>query len=190
LAVTLTSWINLLGVIIALLGVTASNLLIRRQIKIFLEQLDAHERNMRMDYKLALRTKALSYSLYSNLHLRDARLNIEEVFKAYIREQKVIPRSRIQQETDENHELYSDIMTLLAHWENMALAIYSDVADKQVAKNMVAFTLVKHVHIFSEFINDRKHVNPRAYSNLLRLADEWREALAPPPDDQYDPSFQ
>lgn len=169
--------IQLIAVIIALAGLIISNILLTRQMHAMKEQIASSETRREMDYNLALRSKALSYSLYSNMHLRDARLNIEDKCGDYIRERQIIPRSEIKEKLKEYPNLNSDITTLLAHWENLALAISSDIADEKVAKNMVAGALITHVIVFQSFIEDRRNINSRAYSHLVKLKDRWHAEL-------------
>jgi hypothetical protein len=177
---TAANIIQIAAVIIALSGLIISNILIFRQIQALKQQARLTNDRMRMDYNLALRTKALSYSIFSNIHLRDARLNIEEKFRPYIHQRKRILPETIEEMEQKEPGIRSDMMTMLAHWENMALAIHSDIADESVAKDMAATILRTHTLIFGAFIDERREANPRAYAHLLKLKEKWDNDLGPP----------
>ena len=150
-------------------------------------QLRKMQQRMNFDHRLHMRSKALSYSLFSNEHLRDSRVNIEKHFGSNIKTGAPIPSERIDciiraEGDDSNNHLYSDIMTLLAHWENMALAIHKEVADEDTAREMVGATLIRHVEIFDHFIRARQGSNRRAYRYLLPLKQRWEQHIHPYPD--------
>jgi hypothetical protein len=75
--------------------------------------------------------------LYSNTHLRDARIKVEKSFGLLFSIREAIPMAEINKKMDSDSELQASIMTLLAHWENMALAIESGIADNAVCRDMV-----------------------------------------------------
>lgn len=180
-------WITFIGVLIALCGVIASNIFVFQQIKQMQQQTKLAREQMQMNYKLSLRNKALSYSLYSNIHLRDARLRIEEYFGENLRKRRTAAINEIEQLIKKDQHLFSDIKTVLAHWENMALAMECDVVDVDVTFNMVGGTFVNHVKVFKEFIDDNKRRNPRAYYHLLNLSDKWEKQLGPTPPQDIEP---
>lgn len=105
---TVVDWLRLL---LLILSIVVSAWMVRRQ--------------MRMSYMLTLRTKALSYSLHASEHLRDARLKLEMEYGSLFKRRGAIPIGEIEEKTEKDPELLSAIMTILAHWENMALAIHS-----------------------------------------------------------------
>ena len=65
--------------------------------------------------------------------------------------------------TQDAMEILPSIMTLLAHWENMALAIHRTVADEDTCFEMVASTMNQHINVFRNFIADRQEKNQRIY---------------------------
>nr|WP_281396743.1 DUF4760 domain-containing protein [Roseospira visakhapatnamensis] len=132
---------------------------------------------MRANYNLTIRNKALNYSLYSNEHLRDARMQVEEVFGSMFSIKEAIPMGEIEKKMESHPKLHVSILTLLAHWESMALAIESDVASDEVCFDMVASTLIQHVKIFRNFIEQRREKNPRIYCYLMTLRRRWEEKL-------------
>jgi hypothetical protein len=147
-------------------------------------------RQMRMNYLLSLRNRGLEYSLYNKDSLVKARVRIEQRFDNLFKIGEPIPIAEINRIIDEekalgskddspaDHHLLSDILTVLSHWENMALAIYAGVADEDVCFEMVAGTMIQHVKVFRNFIDDRKASNDRAYYYLLKLRRNWEERLA------------
>jgi len=160
-----------LGPIAIFSGIIVSAIFVRRQI--------------RMNYLLSLRNKGFEYSLYSREPLLKSRVRIEQKFGNLFKKKEPIPMNEIEKiieedRADENTDstLLSDILTLLAHWENMALAIYSGVADEDVCFEMVAGTMIQHVKVFRNFIDDRKASNDRAYYYLLKLRRRWEEKLS------------
>ena len=156
--------IRILGPATIILGIGVSATLVIRQ--------------MRMQYRLNLRNKALSYTLYANEHVRDARIKIEEAFGSIFLRIDPIPLPDMEQKIVDDDELLPAILTLLAHWENMALAIHSGVCDNKVCFEMVASTLIQHVKIFENFIGERKQRNPRVYFYLRKLRTSWEDAIA------------
>ncbi|MEM9706698.1 MAG: DUF4760 domain-containing protein [Pseudomonadota bacterium] len=141
-------------------------------------------RQIRMNYLLSLRNKSFEYSLYNREALLRARIGVEQKFDNLFEINEPIPMKEIKKiikeqmkNQKEDSALLSDILTLLAHWENMALAIYSGVADEDVCFEMVAGTMIQHVKIFRNFIDDRRAKNDRAYYYLLKLRRRWEERL-------------
>lgn len=155
--------VRLIGPVVILIGICISAFLVIRQ--------------MKMQNRTNRRTKALTYSLYSNEHLRDSRLKIEQAFGSMFSLNEPIPMAEIEKKIEEDPEILSSIFTLLAHWENMSLAIYAGIADDGVCYEMVASTLNQHVKIFRNFIEDRRKNNPRIYYHLTELRRRWEERL-------------
>lgn len=139
-------------------------------------------KQIRMNYSMTLRNKSLQYSLYSNEHLRKSRMCIERSFGPLFDIKEPIPMKELlgksSDDTADSKELIPSIMTLLAHWENMALAIDSNIADEDVCFEMVASTLNQHVKIFRNLIEDRREKNRRIYFHLIELRRRWEEKLS------------
>ncbi|WP_299235238.1 DUF4760 domain-containing protein [uncultured Halomonas sp.] len=135
-------------------------------------------RQIRMNFLLSLRNRSFEFSLYSRDPLLKARVRIEQRFGNLFERTEPISIAVIKQSIEEDSQVLSDILTLLAHWENMALAIYSGVADEDVCFEMVAGTLKQHVWVFRSFIEKRKQTNDRAYYYLLKLRRRWEERLS------------
>jgi hypothetical protein len=166
-------YILLLSLITTTLGILISSLLIRKQ--------------MRITYNLHLRDKALSYSLFSNPSLIEARLKIESEFGPLFEIRESIAMKTIKETAANNSEIISAIMTVLAHWENMALAIKAGTADKEVCRDMVASTLIQHLRVFYNFLEKRREQNPRIYINLVKLGRDWQDELGQTPSVDYNP---
>lgn len=163
-----------LGAPLAILaGVITSAWMIRKQ--------------MRANYILTIRNKSLEYSLYSNEHLRDARIEVERVFGPLFTIKEAIPMSEIEKQTGEHQHLHASILTLLAHWESMALSIDSGVASDDVCFEMVASTLIQHVKIFRNFIETRREKNPRIYDHLMNLRRRWEDKIIRIERSQFQP---
>lgn len=163
---TTTEVIALISATFALLGYLTTT-------AYYISVLKANRKQLEANYKLSLRNKSLSYSIYASPSVTTARLEIDRLFSEHLSKKEGIPLSKIEDYKKSNPTLHQSIMTLLAHWENLALAIHSDVADNEVARDMVAGTLTSHVKVFREFINSRIQINRRAYENLLHISDEW-----------------
>lgn len=152
---------------------------------------------MKLNYEVAKRSKSLSYSLYSNEHLRDARIKVEQVFGPLFLQKDAISMTEINKriegtkpnKSDKDPELYASILTLLAHWENMALSIHVGIADEDVCYEMVASTLLQHVKVFRNFIDERRSRNPRIYMHLMGLQRRWADRLIPQDKIKFDPMF-
>ena len=145
------------------------------------------KQQMRMTYNLHMREKSLSYSLYSNQHLRDARLKIEREFGPLFSIKEAISMNELNIKVKEDSEILASIMTILAHWENMALAINSGIADNEVCRDMVSSTLIQHLRVFYNFVEERREKNPRIYLNLINLSRKWQDELGQTTSVQYNP---
>ncbi|WP_227818041.1 DUF4760 domain-containing protein [Nitrogeniibacter aestuarii] len=166
-------YILLLSPLVVAIGILISSLLIKKQ--------------MQMTYNLHRREKALSYSLYSNAHLRDARLKIEKEFGPLFGIREAISMKEIKEKVGKDSEIQAAIMTILAHWENMALAIITGIADNEVCRDMVASTLIQHLRVFYNFVEERREKNPRVYINLVKLSRRWQDELGQTPHVDYNP---
>lgn len=124
---------------------------------------------------------ALTYSIVRNERLRDARIAIDHAFGA-VTATRTPPTMAVINELVEDHGrhpgLRTHIISLLGHWENMALAIDQGVANEYVAFEMVAGTVRNYVEFFEHFIVDRQKVNPRAGRYLIQLNNRWKHCLA------------
>lgn len=156
--------IRLAGPAIVLVGIAISAYLVYQQ--------------MKTNYEINLRSRALGYSLYANEHIRNAKIIIEKEFGPVFERNEAIPLSIIGEKIESNEELLSSILTILAHWENMALAIHSGVADNAVCYEMVGSSLDQHVKVFRSFIDKRRENNKRIYYHLMLLRREWEQSLS------------
>ena len=159
----LNDFVSYLETVSILLSIGVSGWLILRQI--------------RVQYMLSLRNKSIEYSLYSRDSLRQARINIEHTFKNIFELTEPISIAEIKAAFDKDRDIRTDVLTVLAHWENMALAIDVGVADEDVCFDMVAGTMIQHVKIFHNFIEQRRESNNRSYSYLLNLKARWEMRL-------------
>ncbi|MDP4026630.1 DUF4760 domain-containing protein [Methylobacterium sp. NEAU 140] len=160
--------VGLAGPAAALLGIAVSAYFVLKQ--------------MKLTHELAMRNKSLDYSLFADQRIIDARLNIEEVFGSiYARSEPIDIRLIEKKDADEedpNCKVRTSILTILAHWENMALAIDANIASEDVCFEMVATTLDQHVRIFRSFIEKRRQDNPRSYYHLMALRRRWEDKLS------------
>lgn len=134
-------------------------------------------RQIRSQYEWATRQCALSYSLTKSERLREARINLNNAFGILPTKKEALTLSEIDEAIEKNPPVYTDIIYLLGHWENMALAVHAKVADDTVAFEMVAGIVISTVRVFRNFIEKRRELNPRAYDYLLALAKEWEDRL-------------
>lgn len=130
---------------------------------------------MRSEYEWRLRTSALSYSLAHNAELRDARKKLDKEFGDLYTMKSPISWARLEEAMTQDSDIRTDILHVLSHWENLALAVYTKTVDETVARNMVKGTVRSHVLAFREFIERRIVDNERAYEYLLRLNQEWNK---------------
>lgn len=168
------------GVVLAAIALFVSNIFVIIQIWQTNQRLKSSNKQMQVNYELSLRNRSLSYSLYATSHVRDARIKIEKYMRDEIKAGKPMTMQKLEEYSKVDSDIKSHVLTILAHWENLALAIHSEVADEEVAYEMVAGTLVQHVTVFGDFIKDRQMTNRNAYKHLLRLQDSWEKKLSPP----------
>lgn len=141
-------------------------------------QLRLMRKQMKYQYDWARRQKALDYSLSKNKELQRERKKLDELFGSVHNANGGIPLETILKKLEDEPTAYTVIATLLAHWENLALAIECDVVDEEVAFEMTAGLVIDYFKKFHEFIEHRKRVNnPRAYFYLKRLAEKWEAKL-------------
>ena len=166
-------WLSLAAPAIIAIGIIVSATLLVKQ--------------MRTNYKMSIREKAISYSVYANKDLREARAILDEAFGPVFIQSDAIPNDRIDeiQKTDRKVELA--ILTILAHWENMALAIESGIADNEVCRNMVASSLIQNTRVFRGYIDKRRDMNPRYYMHLIKLRRRWEDELGKMPQIKFNP---
>jgi hypothetical protein len=144
---------------------------------IAIRQLALLTQQIKSQYEWSTRQCALSYSLTKSERLREARINLDNVFGLLVGKKEALTLNDIDKAIEKDTSLYTDIIYLLAHWENMALAIHTKVADETVAFEMVAGMVVSYVRVFRNFIDRRKELNPRAYYYLLDLSKQWEDKL-------------
>lgn len=142
---------------------------------------------LRVNYNLAIREKAIGYSVYANKDLREARALIDRSFGPVFTRSEAIPTKDIDAVISEEPEVELAILTILAHWENMALAIKSGIADNEVCRNMAASSLIQNTRVFRSFIDRRRELNPRYYMNLIHLRRQWESELGDLPTVQFNP---
>jgi len=140
-------------------------------------QLALLTKQIKSQYEWSMRQCALSYSLTKSERLREARINLNNAFGILAGKKEALTLREIDEAIKINSSVYTDIIYLLAHWENMALAIHTKVADETVAFEMVAGMVISYVRVFRNFIERRRGLNPRAYDYLLALAKEWEDRL-------------
>lgn len=137
-------------------------------------------RTQRAHYDWDRKKTALSYSVTNKAELRDARTRIQRVFYE-LEAGRAVDDLRgpsyevIDSMIESSPDLSStDVVLLLGHWENLALAIHHGVADEQIAFDMVASTVRRHVEFFRDFIAHRRGEKGRYYDNLILLNERWQ----------------
>ena len=170
---TTDQWISLAGPIIIALGIIVSATLLIKQMKV--------------NYSLSIREKAINYSVYANKNLIDARATLDQKFGSVFERSEAIPTQKIDEISKDHPEVQIAILTILAHWENMALAIETGIADNEVCRNMVASSLIQNTRVFRSFIDRRRELNPRYYMNLIKLRRRWEDELGDMPQVKFNP---
>jgi small basic protein len=125
-------------------------------------------------YEWGRRVNSLNYSVTRNDKLRDALIALDHEFGSLdAGKNESISLDIINAAIDKNPKIYRDILMLLGHWENMALAIHCSVADEDIAFEMVAGIVITHVRRFRNFIDFRREKNRKSYLYLLNLFAVW-----------------
>ena len=79
---------------------------------------------------------------------------------------------------NKDDSLRTDLIALLAHWENLGLTVAAGVTDEDMAFDMVAGTLVAYIDRFRQFIDhQKKERHDRMYTYVLQIARRWRVRL-------------
>lgn len=132
---------------------------------------------VRNQYAWDRRKHALTYSLSNNERLRRARVKLDEAFGLIAAKEEALTLQEIDEAVEKDKSLNTDIVLILAHWENLALSIKAKISDEKVAFEMVAGLVISYVRVLRNFIDRRRKVNPRAYDYLIKLSGEWDERL-------------
>ncbi len=141
-------------------------------------QLAALVDQQRRDYVRTLRDHALTYSFDNRMDLVEGLLALRNEFERGMRDGRV-PLEEMVQDGGAWKKPVSTLVLLFAHWENLALTIYSGTTDERMAFERCARNLVTYVDRYRSFIDHRREENPRMYIYLTMLADRWRgEAFA------------
>ena len=147
------------------------SILLEKQVHLLGEQLN-------FQYEWNKKERALDYSLNRNKILQQSRVQLESLFGNIHQRPHEIESDEIKKILDDNKYSYTVITSLLAHWENMALAIQKGIVDEDVAYEMTAGLVIDYVRAFKEFIKTRRDENNRrAYAYLLPLASRWEARL-------------
>jgi hypothetical protein len=129
-------------------------------------------------FEWSTRQAALDFATGRNASLREARIALDRAFKNVANVNVPLTMEQINSAIDGDQAVYTHIITLLGNLENMALAIYAQIADESVAFETMAGTTLQYITRFREFINHRRdHNNPRAYDYLLELEQRWSNEL-------------
>jgi len=163
----LAVWAPLMEVAAVLVAVVVAY----RQLRLLRKQLETQDRKARRD-------EALKYSLARARELRPVREYVDRAFPPGEWQNKTVPIEVIDEAAARDARLQTEMISLLAHWENLALTVHSDVCDEDMAFEMVASTLVEYVNRFGAFIEQRRQTQSRRlYVYLLSLAKRWRQRL-------------
>ena len=152
--------------------------LLTKQIQHQSKQIQTQSKQIQNRYEWSTRQFALTYSITRNSRLREARIKLDEAFGIITSgDSEALTQKQIDEAIEKDPSIYTDISYLLAHWENMALAIRTKVVNEEVAFEMVGGMVITYVEVFRNFIEDRRKINPKAYDYLLTLNKEWEDRL-------------
>jgi hypothetical protein len=133
------------------------------------------------------RERSFSFTLVHQPHLREARSHIEKFFRTEIQRSLPVSSQRLDrvfrgEERSSDGKEFEPIMLkhLLAHWEHLAMTIYCNATDEDVAFEAVGSVLVDHVAVFKNYIATAHLENPRSYVYLVHLAARWQQRLQRP----------
>lgn|GEM_PF-2612391 len=150
----------------------------KQQATLVSKQIEQLKNQNEIQYNWVRKEKALEYSLSKNQQLQQIRKDLDAAFGNIQTIQEPITMKEIGEKLKEDPSKYTVISALLAHWENLALAIELEIVDEKVAYEMTAGIVRKYVYAFQKFINDRRrNKNPRAYKYLLELDEKWAKKL-------------
>lgn len=132
---------------------------------------------LKSDFVRRRRETTLEYSLVRNDRYLDARGEIDRLFPSGRWGHRPIPQSELIQILSREPQLRQELVRLFGHWENLALACFSRMADEDFAFEMVASSVVSYTSRFREFLAMRRAENPRLYEYLIPLVDRWDTRL-------------
>jgi hypothetical protein len=140
-------------------------------------QVQQLDKTVKEQYIWNKRSGALAYSLFKSDTLRETKIRLDNAFGT-LSITNTLDLKTIKDRIKENFETEVDIQTVLGHWENMALAIDTGVADEDVAFSMVANQVTLYYNTFKEYIDDVRKLYPRRYAKFTWLYKRWKERLA------------
>jgi hypothetical protein len=159
-----------LGVLVAAVQASITYWLTRRQ-------LNAQVLQQKTQFEWSRRESALEYSMTRNALVRDARLGLDDYFGGVFYEAVQPTEEELVEKMWGNHSLYTNISTLLSHYELLALAIRMDIVNATVAREMYAPTVIETLRFFRTFIEHRQRANPTAYEYVVDIAYQWEREM-------------
>lgn len=130
------------------------------------------------DFRWKRSEKALEYSFHRTDVVRNARGSVYREFGNPTGHDEPISLITLQDAFKRDPQVEEDLITLLAHVENIALAIHSELIDEEVVYHLVAATCVAIMNAFSEFIEHRGAEQPSYLSEAKLVMGRWQERRA------------
>lgn len=169
---TVDNILTIIGLLIAIAAVVVAYF----QLSLINKQIYAQKKAIVSQYEWERRHSSLNYSITRQEKLRESLIKLDKVFGVIgIKNTEPITLTEIDDAIRADGSIYRDIVTILGHWENMALAIHVGVADEDVAHEMVSGIVINTVKVFRNFIDRRREQNPKAYLYLIHLARLWED---------------
>jgi hypothetical protein len=136
-------------------------------------QLRATKKIHDFQYQLTKRRETLGYSISRNNNYRQARLAVEKAFGVIADRDTPVTYADVQEACKTDPDIDSHVRTLLSNYENLGLAIRADVADDNVAFELLGASVLKTAEIFLPYIEHRQDERPSRYLNLIWLKKQW-----------------
>jgi len=167
-----------IGLVISTLALAATAILSYRKLSELVRQ-------SLLTHHLKKREVALSFSLTKNERLSQTRKVLDRAFNETLLSRTVplstqdfIAAQKRATDAVLGIDVEHEVLNLLAHWENMALAIRYDLADEQAAYEMCGGMVVDYFNdVFATFVADRRREEgrPKLFRELESLIQSWEQ---------------
>lgn len=121
-------------------------------------------KQMRAQFEWSRREAALEYSMTRNELVRASRLWLDKEFGGIFYESPRPSQVEIELLMAEKKDLYTNLSTLLSHYELRAIAIEMDIVNEDVARSMFGPTIQESLKWADGFVQHRLTTNETAMS--------------------------
>jgi hypothetical protein len=168
------SWIEIIQLIVVFTGVMVA----LTQLEILRRQLKADQRKRDEENLKERRRRTLQIDS-EIAKLETEREIIEAIFPQSIYKSTVALKD-IQQKIETHKELKEQLRRIFAQFEVLSIPIFAQVADEDMAFELIGGSLVRYSNIFKEYIENKRKCEdrPDLYIYFTELGKKWDARLS------------